>query len=437
MTRETGLTIVDEQHYQTLALNLSRGYGFAWEPGKLTSLRPPLYPAFVAFVWTLTGTESVLYVRGLQIFLSLMNVFLLYRLGELLFDRRVALLAAAVMCFYPSLVAFNFFVLTEVFFTFLLTLMALGYVTLLRTQKVWVAWSTGGVLGLAALTRSVLWPFPVVLCPLVFFTVPGSRRWRLWMSAALFLGYALVVAPWAVRNTKLQRVFTVIDTMGGITFRMGNYEYTDLNRAWDPATLRGEKSIFQGLQFERPEVRLLTEGQKEKLALKKTLTYMLEHPGLTLKRAAIKFASFWGLERTVIAGWRYGLQQPPRWFAVLGTFFIPFAYVVVILLACLGVFLSPPVDRRVHLFFLLLLGFITGIHTMTFGHERYHLPLIPFLSLYAAAAILRKSWLRFREGVQAISAPLMVGAGLLVIWGREVLIVDTDRIQSLFHFLFG
>ncbi len=436
-TRDTGLMIVDEQHYHVLALNLLHGHGFAWEPGKLTSLRPPLYPAFVALVWTITGTESVLPIRMAQILLNLVNLCLLYRLGLLLFDRRVALLAVAGLCFYPSFLAFNVFVLTEVLFTFLLTLMILGSVVLLRTGSAWVAWGTGVVLGLAALTRSVLWSFPAVLCPFVFITVPGSRGRRLWIALVLFLGYTLPVVPWAVRNTRLQGVLTVVDTMGGITLCMGNYEYTPADRAWDPVTLHGDKSIFQALRDEHPDVSSWTEGQKEKWALRKALAYIQDHPGLTLRRDVIKFADFWGLERTVIAGWQQGLYQPPRWFAMLGTLLIPLFYVVSMLLACLGIFLSPTGDRRTHVFLLLLIGFLAGMHTLAFGHERYHLPLIPFLLLYAAAAVIQQSWLRFRREIKRVAIPLMACIGLFVIWGREVLSVDADRIKALLHTLLG
>ena len=47
MSQDTGLMIDDEQHYYTLALNLLHGHGLAWEPGVLTSIRPPLYPFFL------------------------------------------------------------------------------------------------------------------------------------------------------------------------------------------------------------------------------------------------------------------------------------------------------------------------------------------------------------------------------------------------------
>ena len=170
--------IVDEQHYHALALNLLHGHGFAWEPGNLTSIRPPLYPAFMALVWRLTGTESLLVIRFAQVVVALGNVYLVYRLGLLLFDRRVALLAASGLCLYPSLLAFNVFILTEVLFTFLLTLTVLVSRSLLRTEVLGSALGSGIALGLGALTRSVLWPFPAILCPFVFFAMPGSRRRR-------------------------------------------------------------------------------------------------------------------------------------------------------------------------------------------------------------------------------------------------------------------
>ena len=434
-TSHTGLMIVDEQHYHTLARNLLHGHGFAWAPGELTSIRPPLYPFFITLIWMASGTESLQLVRAVQILLNLINIFLVYRLGYLLWDRRVALLAAAGVCFYPSLIAFDFLLLTEVLFTLLLTLMALGYVVLTKTGRSSVAWATGCALGLATLTRSVLWPLPVVLCPLAFFSVPGTPWMRLRITACLFLGYALVVTPWAVRNTRLQGVTTVIDTMGGLNLRMGNYGHTPLHRAWDAISLTGEQSWAHDLRQEHPDASTWTEGRKEKWAQQKALLYMRENLLLTLKRSIVKFFNFWGLERTVIAGWQQGLYHPPRWFSALGTALITSTYVLTMLLASLGLFLAPPNDRRTHLFLILLVAFISGVHTVVFGHERYHLPLIPVLLLYAAAAVVQQSWRRLHEGTRTAAAPVVVWVVLLVSWGCEVFIIDAHRIKAFLQVL--
>ena len=433
-TRQMGLMIEDEQQYHTLALNLLNGHGFAWEPGRLTSARPPLYPALMAMVWAVGAMESVVAIRVVQVFLSLANVYVLYCLGNLLFDRRTGLLAAIGLCFYPSMLAFNFLLLTEVLFSFLLTLVLFGTVVLLKKGSVWVAAGTGAALGLATLTRSVLWPFPALLLPFLFFAVRGSWQQRFSIVLAVFLGYGSFVFPWAMRNTNLQGVLTVVDTMGGITLRMGNYEHTPLNRAWDPMTLHGDESILRPLELQQPDAASWTEGQKEKWALREALLYMLAHPGKTLQRSIIKFANFWGLERTIIAGWQRELYQPPGWFKVLGTLLIPSFYIAVMLFACFGIFRAPPADYRAHIILFIVIAFVAGMHSLTFGHERYHLPLIPILLLYGAAALVRGSLHDFQ--IRSAVTPLLLSGCLFVIWVREVFIIDADRIQFLLQELF-
>lgn len=434
-TQDTPLQIVDERHYHQLALHVLHGDGFAWRPGAPTSIRPPLYPGLMAGLWAITGTESLVVIRGAHILLSLLNVYLLYRLGLLVFGRPVALLAAASFWLYPSLVAFDFLLLTEVLFTCLLTLVALCYVKLLHTGKTAMAWATGCTLALAALARSILWLFPVVLCPLTLWLVPGTWRTRLQVAFALLLGYALVVTPWAVRNTRLHGVLTVVDTMGGLNLMMGNYAYTPLNRAWDAVNLTGEHAWSYHLPPTAPNGAVWTEGRKEKWATQQALAYMQQHPWLTLKRAVVKFANFWGLERVLIAGWQEGRYRPPLWGLVLGAVAITVGYVLTMLLAGLGVLLAPPEDRRMHGFLLLLIAFICGLHTIVFGHERYHLPLIPLLLLYASAAVVHRRWQRLREGWRLAVAPVATWLTLGAIWGRELFIVEAARLENLWRLL--
>lgn len=436
-TQSMELQIVDERHYYQLASSLFSGFGFAWGPGKLTSIRPPLYPGFMALVWTVIGEQSLAVIRGFQIIISLVNVVLVYQLGRRIFNQRIAILAATIFCFYPSLLAFNFLILTEVLFTCLLTAFLLSYVYLLQTNKGTMAFWSGLALGLAALTRSIVWPFPLILCPMAFFTLSGTKATRLKLSVILLLGYLVVVAPWAVRNTNLQGVFTVVNSMGGVTLLMGNYEYTPMDRAWDPMTLFGDHSVFALLKKEHPETVHLTEGQKEQWAKKQAVAFMLENPGLTFQRSLIKFASFWGLERTIPAGFSAGLYHPPAWFAVVVTFLVPLTYACVMILACFGLFWGLPEDPRIHWLFILLILVISVLHSIVFGHSRYHLPLMPLLVLYAASALVQHPWHCFKGGFAKVAGPVMACAILFLAWGREVLVVEADRIRGLFQSLIG
>ena len=433
---QLGVRIVDERHYFQLASSIVNGWGFAWGAEVPTSIRPPLYPAILALIWTIVGYKSLFAIRVVQIFISLLNVLLVYQLGRRIFSERVAWVAAGIFCFYPSFLVFNYLILTEVFFTCLFTLFLLGYVYLLQSETTPAALGTGVVLGVAALTRSILWPFPIVLVPLAFFSLKGSYRRRLVLVSALLLGYLLVITPWAVRNTELQKVSTIVNSMGGITLLMGNYEHTPLNRAWDPMTLSGKHSIFANLSNEYPESHQWTEGQKEKWAQKRAFQFMLEHPALTLKRTIIKFGSFWGLERTIVGGLkRY--YHPPRWLALLTMFLIPISYGFVMVLACLGLFLAAPEDKRIHTMLIAIMLFMSGLHALVFGHSRYHLPLIPILILYGASAIMARSWMGLGRSVTTSAGPLVAYTLLLVAWGREVMLVEADKVRLLLNALLG
>src|SRR5207344_516338 len=165
--------------------------------------------------------------------------------------------------------------------------------------------------------------------PLLTLLIRDTWTRRLVLSGVVLAGYVVVIAPWAIRNTRLQGVVTIVDTMGGINLRMGNYEYTPDDRMWDAVALGGTKSWVYGLTTDTPD-RPITEGQKEKWAQRKALEYMRAHPGVTARRALIKFADFWGLEREFMAGVQRGLYSPPLWFQVIGSIAIVVAYVAIV-----------------------------------------------------------------------------------------------------------
>jgi 4-amino-4-deoxy-L-arabinose transferase-like glycosyltransferase len=429
-TPALGTEIVDERHYSQLGESILAGDGFARAPGQPTSLRPPLYPALLATIWSVAGTHNLQFVRAFQILLAVATMAVVYLLGARMYDERTARYAAAASWLYPSLVFFNFLILTETLFTLLLLTFVLLTVWLVQTPRSGTALICGVALGLAALTRSVLWPVPLVLVPMLFVLIPGPIGRRIALPLIVLAGYSSVVAPWAVRNTRLQRVFTVVDTMGGMNLRMGNYEYTPDNRMWDAVALRGPKGWVRGVPPDEPGAPPMTEGQKEKWAQRQALEYMRQHPGVTARRALIKFADFWGIEREFAAGVQSGLFKPPLWFQVVGSASIIGAFVAVSLLGAAGLWLTPPADRRLHALVLLPVVVIVAAHTIVFGHSRYHLPLVPILALYGAAFVVRigpsiPSARRFR-----LTGAVATVAVLLAIWIRQVAFVDAHYIRE-------
>ncbi len=188
-------TIDDAKDYNRLAIGLAETGGYIDASGKPTSLRPPLYPLVVAGIYQVFGIENFLAVSAFQAALSLLTALLVYQLGASVYSPRVGLWAAGAACLYPTLLAYNQLLLSEVLFTFFLTAGAVVSVCVLRTTDLRAAILLGLSLGLGALTRSVLWLFapPLCLALMVFSQAPPRRR----LAAG---GLALVVFLGTVRR---------------------------------------------------------------------------------------------------------------------------------------------------------------------------------------------------------------------------------------------
>jgi hypothetical protein len=305
---------------------------------------------------------------------------------------------------------------------------------LVTAPRGWIAVSCGLALGLGALTRSVLWPLPVILCPLFFVLLRGSVGRRLLLSGLVLGGYLIVVTPWAIRNTRLQGVVTIVDTMGGMNLRMGNYEHTPEDRIWDAVSLTGDRNWIHGFTGEYPG-QVVTEGHKDKWAQRMAIEYMRSHPGTTFRRALIKFADFWGLERELVAGVQQGLYAPPAWIVVLAAAAILLSYVAVSIAGGAAIWLTPP-EWRVHVLMLLPVVVITGVHTLVFGHSRYHIPLVPILALYAARLWQVGAVRVWRTAHVAKIGAVATVVLLMAAWVRQVLIVDAGRVRAFLESVF-
>jgi 4-amino-4-deoxy-L-arabinose transferase-like glycosyltransferase len=429
-TASLGTPILDEQHYTQLARSLLHGDGFAWGPGQPTSIRPPLFPAMVAAIWSVAGEGNLQAIRFVQILLALLTTVLVYQVGRRLFDPVVGYCAAAAFWLYPSLIFFNFTILTEALFTLLFVAYVLMTVRLVQAPAAWVALVCGLSLGLAALARSVLWPLPLLLCPLLLWLIPGPFRRRAILSATVLAGFVVVVGPWAVRNTRLQGVTTIVDTMGGINLRLGNYEHTPDDRMWAAVdTMTGERGWSYALTQAYPG-RHFTEGEKDKWAQAEAVKYIRANPGVTVRRDFIKFADFWGIEREFIAFVQKGAAAPPMWFVALTGVACVLGYVAVVVAGAAGLWLAPS-GWREHILLLLPIALITGIHTLVFGHSRYHLPLMPLFGVYASALVIRERRRLWPPRGAAWFGAALTAALLFAIWIRQFVFADADRIRAL------
>lgn len=418
----------DEGDYHGIAERLVQTGTYISADGEPNSLRPPLYPGFVALVYALFGVGNFAVVRAIQALVSLLTVVIVHRMGREAYGPRVALVASVLICFYPPLLGFANLILTETWFTFFFAATALWSVLYLRHGRTRDLALAGLWCGLGALTRSALVYWPPFLVLLVLALGRESLTRRLVAAGTLALVFVAVITPWTIRNTSVQKTFTMIDCMGGRNLMMGNYEFTPMDRTWATIEIKGDTAWDRVLAREHPEFLTVTQGQRDKLAMRYGVEFMKSHPWLTAQRALRKFFHFWQLERTLLAGALRGRFGPVPRPVILGLTAVAFlAQGVLMISALYGGFLAPPVDRRIHWLLILMMGLICGMHTLIFGHSRYHLPLVSVLAIYSASALVslgavwanRRSW-RF-------ACATFLSLALVASWMIEIFWVDYGR----------
>jgi 4-amino-4-deoxy-L-arabinose transferase-like glycosyltransferase len=430
------LNIVDEQNYQILAESILVTGEYRNADGLITAMRPPLYPAFLATVYKIAGSIQPNPVRVLHVVLSLLSALLLFQLGRRVWGDREAVLAALLFFLYPSLIFFNALVLSETLFICLFLLFLFFFERLLRSECWREAGAAGFFLALASLTRSIAYPLSVPLV-LLFFWLRRRNLSRSSMLVACFvLFFALTLTPWAVRNYQTFGTFAPVGTMGGINLSMGNYEYTPLHNSWAAVEVGGEYSWGH---VYRDRIAGLNEGEKQQMAMALAKEYMLENPGQTLLRSLVKLANFWGLERTIIAGMKDdifpALSSRTLQVVLIPVILIP--YIIIVLAGFFGLLWRLLYDRHPFdlVFALIVLG-VTAMHSLIFGHSRYHLFLMPVLCGYCSWALfnIRFFWQSHRRRAFSVACPILLMFGSF--WTYDVLIGSQDKISQFLENLF-
>ena len=171
----------------------------------------------VAVIYRAAGLRDHQAVRLFQILLNVAIVPLVFALGRSLYDERTGLWAAGLAAFYPSLWGHDYLILTEVLFTFLLVAGTVAAVADAARPR-WALVAVAGIaFGLGALTRTSLLLYPPLFAIATFAwcRAPSARRIA---TVTLFTAaFALTIAPWIVRNTRLIGRLSSIDSYSNST----------------------------------------------------------------------------------------------------------------------------------------------------------------------------------------------------------------------------
>jgi pentatricopeptide repeat protein len=397
--------IHDAKHYHEWAAALASGQ--SWEPGAF--YQSPLYPYLVAAIYRLTEPTPVAPLL-LQLILSLLTIFLIFRIGARAYGKPSGLLAAAIAALYGPLVFYETKLLPASIAVFLAALLVerMQAADAAGRDAGWLL--AGMVLGLTALANPGF--LLMGLFGSVWLVLDRSRPLaRRFVRLVCFgLGAGLLILPVTIRNYRASGEWVLISSNGGITFYQGNNPNA-LGVFSTPPGFSG--SIFTQREESRTLAeeqtgRVLGDGEISTFYFAKGMEFLGESPIRATRLAAKKILFALANEEQPL---EYNVrldENPFRWF-----FPIPFA--VVLALASLRGFASRGEirsRRREHpILILMAVELITLLGFYVSG--RYRLPLMPALAAVAgfgAISMIRND----RSAVRRVAGMASTGALIAV-----------------------
>jgi 4-amino-4-deoxy-L-arabinose transferase-like glycosyltransferase len=429
----------DMFQYDMLARSIASGQGFRWyaqedldlirsyfdlefvagdyDPrGVLSSFRAPGYPSFLALIYSVSGLAKRFFAARLtQAFLGATTVPIVYALAFRFFPgkKKVAVLAAYFLALYPMLVIYPLALATENLFIPLIfgALLLLLHATESASARGYLL--AGALFGAATLTRSVIFAFVGLAMLWLWFFVKSKRGTILFGIAVIAL-----VLPWTLRNSLLYKQFTFVENSLGYNLHMGYHP-------------EGSGTFQYGISLEL--FPYLDDGQRNELGVQAGLEFIRQDPARIPQLMINKLGYFFSLERRALSYFYsngfFGPIPNPALASLFVLFTLPFALLSSLSAASLA--LMRWTKERL-LLLLLILGYLMP-HMMLLAEPRFHIALVPALSILASYAWIDRKvlWSKASQNKGRLAIMLVLIGLLWLNWGVE-LWRDADKLALLF-----
>ena len=212
--------VSDGAAYNAFARNLVEHGVYGWDPETPSAYWAVGTSAIVAATYFLFGAGSTIGIVLTNLAASLLILLMIFRVGKLYFDNRVALAALAITALWPNLIIFTTVLSSELYF---IALTLLGLWLWARPGRWWINLILAGLVwGAACYIRPVILLFPVALV-IASFSQGLAASFRTALRAACVIGIILaVVAPWTARNEAVLGEPFLVSSNFGANLWMGN-----------------------------------------------------------------------------------------------------------------------------------------------------------------------------------------------------------------------
>ena len=361
--------------YDGLATRLAEGKGYVSDKGTTTAFRAPLYPYFLAGVYSVFGHHFVV-VRIIQCLLDSITIIVIFAIARLLFYTPVAITSTLIYASYPLLIySSNTFFPTTLFILSL----SIAILLLFKLKQKATAFRSallGVIFGISVLTVPTILAFIPVALVWLFFALEKKSCKFIFNAGIIIIAMGVVLSPWLIRNKKAFNKSLLITTNGGYNFWMGN---NPLAKGSTGNGIKRPKHLEQQLS------RAKSETEKERIYYQEAFQFIKNKPSRFIQLTVQKTLNLWRFYPTPDTGYKI--------FPALSKILSVFSYVPVLILAICGVMLSWSQKRDVVLFLLLSLS-ITVTYAFFITKVRFRLPLDPFLIVLASYTInkISENW---------------------------------------------
>jgi 4-amino-4-deoxy-L-arabinose transferase-like glycosyltransferase len=221
------ILIFDSLGYHNLALCIQHHLSFCGD-----AFRTPGYPFFVAIIYSLVGAVPYAVIFA-QIFLNLLSVLIVYKIGKQLFSKRVGFIAAVLFSLDLHHTIFIYYILTETIYTTIFLCALWAYISGLQRNKKQFYIVAGILYGISALIRPISEFY--IFCAAVFTVLWYWKQWKhaIVLSTCMLGSYFVCVAPWCMRNYTTYGTFA-LSNIKGYNLLFWNASYYESKRQHKP-----------------------------------------------------------------------------------------------------------------------------------------------------------------------------------------------------------
>ena len=416
--------MVDARTYVDDGLKLVEG---GWSGGDQPFWQPPLYPYFLAALFTLGG-ESYYLPRVVQAVVGAGTCVLLFFLGCRAFSPSVGCLAGLMAALYGPFIYFEGELLPVGLALCLDVFLLLALLWAARGRG-WARWLLAGfLLGLSGLTVANVFLFaPVVVLWATCFlplAAPGagreseSRRLvrrilehpRFVHMSAFLLGLALVVAPVTLRNRIAGGEWVLVSYNAGVNFFIGNNPDYD-----ETVRIRPGRAWLELVNTPETEAGITGRSEGSAYFFARSWEYIASDPVGYVRLMLRKLYFFFRGEeipRNLDPYFARNYSAVLEFLLWKRGLAFPFGVIAPLALLGLGQFLASR-SRRTPAAALVVLFTATYILSVVlfFVTTRYRLPAVPCLLLFAAHAVVSLGAWRGRRLVAAAGVLALLLAG--------------------------